>query len=138
MTKSDVPSSNHVPQYNLPTKHLSVIEKSPGTDRQYLGQPDMVMLDDVETLITVYPIGHGAGPIVMQVSKDAGETWHEKTDTPKSWKESSETPTIYKLNFRSGQTKLLLISGSPNWKGNKKGGWQTSISDDHGVTWSEF
>lgn len=127
-----------IPQYKLPEESLSVIEKSPGTDRQYLGQPDMIMLDDEETLMTVYPIGHGAGPIVMQVSKDGGKTWREKTDTPHSWRESLETPTIYKLRFRSGRTKLLLISGRPNWHGNERGGWQTSISDDHGVTWSEF
>lgn len=61
MGKKAVQLQNRVPQYRLPEKHLSVIEKAPGTDRQYLGQPDMVMLDDEETLLTVYPIGHGAG-----------------------------------------------------------------------------
>lgn len=127
-----------IPQYELPEENLMDIEKAPGTDRQYLGQPDMVMLDDNKTLYTTYPVGHGCGPLVMQVSKDAGETWTEKTDIPESWADSYETPTMYKLNMTDGSTKLMMITGRPNWHGNTVGGWQTSVSDDGGETWSEY
>ncbi len=69
--------SNSLTDYKLPEEFLSDIEKDENDEkgRHYLGQPDMVMLNDERTLITVYPVGHGVGPIVMQVSEDAGETW---------------------------------------------------------------
>lgn len=58
----------------LTDKYLRDIEKKPNTDRQYLGQPDMVRTK-TGRLITAYPVGHG--PIVMQISEDNGETWTE-------------------------------------------------------------
>lgn len=127
-----------IPQYVLPEENLSDIDKDEGGERQYLGQPDMVMLDDNKTLITAYPIGHGCGPLVMKISTDGGETWTEKTDIPSSWADSLETPTIYKLNMTDGSTKLIMITARPNWHGNTMGGWQTSISEDNGKTWSEY
>ncbi len=33
--------------------------------------------------------------------------------------------------------KLVLITGRPNWHKNTKGGWDMSVSDDGGKTWSE-
>lgn len=132
------PIDKKIKKIMLPEKFQSIIEKAPGTKRQYLGQPDMIVLDDMETLITVYPVGHGKGELVMQVSKDAGETWEEKLDIPTSWQESWETPVIYKLDFKEGSQKLMLISARPNWHGNHQGGWDVSISDDSGETWTEW
>ena len=131
---------SQLPEYTLPAQYVSDIEKDKDNEkgRRYLGQPDMVMLDDEETLITVYPVGHGAGRLVMQVSHDAGETWKEKTDIPESWSKSYETPTIYKLNMADGSVKLILICGRPKSFGAPTGGWDTSISTDGGETWSEF
>lgn len=132
--------SNKLTDYRLPEKFLSDIEKDENDEkgRHYLGQPDMVMLDDEKTLITVYPVGHGVGPIVMQISRDAGETWNEKTDIPASWATSYETPTLYKLNMTDGSTKLILISGRPQSFGAPTGGWDSSVSTDGGENWSEF
>lgn len=67
---------NTVPVYKLDDSKLSDIDKDEtnAQGRRYLGQPDMVMLDDNRTLITVYPVGHGHGKLVMKVSEDAGET----------------------------------------------------------------
>lgn len=127
-----------IPEYSLPRENLSDIERAPGTERQYLGQPDMLLLDDDETLITVYPIGHGAGPIVMRISRNRGQTWEEKKDLPLSWKSSYETPTLYKLDLLNGQTKLIMITGLPDWHGNNQGGWRTSLSHDKGQTWEEY
>lgn len=139
--------SNKLPQYKLPEQYLSDVEKgTPKTDpsfdssndRHYLGQPDMIGLDDNKTLITVFPVGHGVGRIIMKVSHDAGETWEEKTDIPTSWSNSYETPTIYKLNMTDGTTKLILISGRPRSFGAVEGGWDSSISTDNGETWTEY
>ncbi|MGT2895177.1 glycoside hydrolase domain-containing protein [Streptococcus entericus] len=127
-----------IPTYKMPEANLSDIEKAPGTDRQYLAHPDMIMLDDNQTLITTYVVGHGRGPVVMKISRDGGQTWTEKTDIPASWASSWETPTLYKLNFKDGSQKLIMITGMPNWHGNQNGGWQTSISEDSGETWSDY
>lgn len=80
----------------------------------------------------------------MKVSEDAGETWTEKTDIPSSWAKSLETPTIYKLHLENGTTRLMLITGLPNWGSGEAdanghiGGWNTSYSDDGGKTWTEY
>lgn len=122
--------------YDLNSKYLSDIEKKPGTERQYLGQPDMIRTK-TGRLITTYPIGHGKGPLVMQISDDEGKTWKEKKDIPTSWANSQETPTIYKLNMADGSEKLILITACPGW-GDGSTGWNTSISNDNGDTWSEY
>ncbi|MBL6538576.1 DUF4091 domain-containing protein [Streptococcus suis] len=127
-----------IPQYDLPTDYIKDLEKKPGTNRQYLGQPDMVLLNDNQTLIAAYPVGHGHGPIVMQISKDNGLTWTEKTDIPESWASSLETPTLYKLNFADGSEKVILITAMPSWQNNPTGGFRTSISEDGGRIWSEY
>lgn len=124
-------------QYTLPEKNLSDIDKPTDKNNQYLGQPDMVALKDNKTLITAYPQGHGCGPLVMQVSTDAGETWTKKTDIPNGWKNSLETPTMYRLDMIDGSEKLVLITGRPNWHNNTTGGWDMSVSDDGGNTWTE-
>ncbi len=135
-----------VPVVQLDASRLSDIDKDETNvqGRRYLGQPDMVMLDDNRTLLTVYPVGHGHGALVMKVSEDAGETWSEKTDIPSSWSKSLETPTIYKLHLANGKTRLMLITGLPNWGNGETdanghiGGWNTSYSDDGGKTWTEY
>ena len=142
----DLIIKNTLPVYQLSEDKLSVIDKDENNEngRRYLGQPDMVLLDDEKTLITVYPVGHGHGPLVMKISKDAGETWTEKTDIPDSWAGSLETPTLYKLHLDNGKTRLMLITGLPNWgtgatdSAGHSGGWNTSYSDDNGETWTEY
>lgn len=58
--------------YQLSEDNLSDIEKAPNTDRQYLGQPDMVRTKSGR-LITAYPKGHGKGPLIMQISDEMGK-----------------------------------------------------------------
>ncbi len=132
--------SNALDVYQLPEANLSTIERAPGTDRQYLGQPDMVRTKEGR-LITVYPIGHGKGPIVMKISDDNGTTWTEKKDLPTSWLGSQETPTMYVLNLENGIERIMMITACPNWGTDSAGnstGWNTSYSDDNGETWTEY
>ncbi len=140
VVKKELNLSNKLTEYKLPENYLSDVAKGESTDsRHYLGQPDMVMLDDEETLITAYPTGHGIGSIEMSVSRDGGESWAVKEDIPESWSRSRETPTMYKLDFTNGDRKLILISGRPSWgDSGAVGGWDTSISEDGGETWSEY
>ncbi len=132
--------SNTLETYELPANRLTDIERSPGGDRQYLGQPDMVRTS-TGRLITAYPKGHGKGPIIMQISDDNGETWIEKNNTPNSWIGSQETPTLYVLPLENGKERIMMITACPGWgtdsNGNKTG-WNTSYSDDNGDTWTEY
>lgn len=132
--------TSKVPMYQLSENNLSDIEKAPNTDRQYLGQPDMVRTK-TGRLITAYPKGHGKGPLIMQISDDNGGTWKEKTDTPSSWTGSQETPTMYILNLADGTERIILITACPGWGTDNDGnqyGWNTSYSDDNGETWNEY
>lgn len=139
VTEKPMCISNALTDYKLPENYLKDLYQGPQTgDEHYLGQPDMIMLDDNQTLYTVFPVGHGVGRIIMMVSHDAGSTWTKKENILESWKTSYETPTIYKLNMTDGTTKLILISGRPSNFGAPSGGWDTSISTDEGETWSEF
>ncbi len=125
-----------IPEYEYPTENQIVVDREEG---QYLGQPDLVMLDDERTIITVYPMNHGLGATLMRKSTDGGETWTERIiGTPTSWESSQETPTIYKLNFTDGSQKLIIITGCPGTWGDYTTGWNTSISDDEGETWTEY
>lgn len=105
----------------------------------YLGHPDSVLLKN-GNILTFYPEGHGKGKIISKISTDGGKTY-DKTikNPPVSWEKSLETPTVYRLNFKSGEEKLILISGNPRWgTASTPGGWNSSVSCDEGETWSEF
>ena len=132
--------SNTLETYELPANRVTDIERSPGGDRQYLGQPDMVRTS-TGRLITAYPKGHGKGPIIMKISDDNGETWIEKNNTPSSWIGSQETPTLYVLPLENEKERIMMITACPGWgtdsNGNKTG-WNTSYSDDNGETWTEY
>lgn len=107
----------------------------------YLGHPDSILFKDGR-IMTVYPSGHGKGAIRGKISSDGGLTYPSDIDNqPKSWETSRETPTVYRLEFSDGTSdKILLISGNPDWHDGKGsiGGFNFSLSDDEGKTWSEF
>lgn len=107
----------------------------------YLGHPDSVLFKD-GSLMTVYPSGHGKGAIRGKISTDGGLTYTKDIDNqPKSWENSRETPTVYRLEFSDGTPdKILLVAGNPDWHDGKGsiGGFNFSLSDDEGKTWTEF
>ncbi len=59
-----------------------VLDRQPG---QYIGHPTTVLLEDGQTMIAVYPLGHGQGGIVMKRSADGGRTWSDRLPVPASW-----------------------------------------------------
>lgn len=107
----------------------------------YIGHPDAVLLKD-GSILDVYPSGHGKGAIRSRLSFDGGVTYTgEIKNQPKSWETSRETPTVYRLEFSDGTPdKILLISGNPDWHDGKGsiGGFNFSLSEDEGKSWSEF
>lgn len=106
----------------------------------YMAHPDSILLKNND-LLTVYPAGHGKGPVLNKISTDGGQTYTSAIpNTPASWENSRETPTIYRLQFSDGRgDMLILISGNPKWPNEKTdGGFNCSLSSDEGKTWTEF
>lgn len=86
----------------------TVVDREAG---QYLGHPTTVLLEDNRTILTVYPKGHGRGPIVLKRSTDSGLTWSDRLPTPENWATSQETPTIHRVIDREGRKRLIVFSG---------------------------
>ncbi|MGE4619978.1 MAG: sialidase family protein [Planctomycetota bacterium] len=95
---------------------------------QYLGHPTAVLLEDDQTILCVYPKGHGRGAIVFKKSTDGGKTWSDRLDTPENWTSSREVPTIHRVIDSTGVKRLILWSGLYPAR--------LAVSEDDGSSWS--
>ena len=113
----------------------TIIDDSTG----YLGHPDSVLLNN-GNILTLYPKGHGKGAVLSKISNSGGVSYDKEIENPPvSWEKSLETPTVYRLEFTTGEEKLILISANSKWPGmSTPGGFNSSISLDEGKTWTEF
>ncbi len=145
---------NGAGDYSIPLIRLDVMPENTPEDLKYLydfsvvdngldylGHPDAILFKDGR-ILQVYPSGHGKGAVRSRISTNGGVTYDSQLEKqPKSWDNSRETPTVYRLEFSDGTPdKIILISGNPDWRDGKGtvGGFNYSLSDDEGKTWSEF
>lgn len=104
-----------------------VVDREEG---QYLGHPTTCLLEDGETILCVYPKGHGRGAIVYKRSTDGGRTWSERLPTPKSWSTSKEVPTLHRVIDAEGTKRIIMWSGLYPAR--------LAVSEDDGASWSEL
>ncbi len=110
------------------TQHKVVVDREVG---QYLGHVSTVMLEDGQTILAVYPKGHGKGQIIYQRSTDGGKTWSGRLPTPANWSTSKETPTIHRvIDPETGKKRVILWSGLYPAR--------LASSADDGETWTEL
>ncbi|QDT46661.1 BNR/Asp-box repeat protein [Symmachiella dynata] len=107
------------------TERQVVVDREPG---QYLGHPTTVLLEDNQTMICVYPQGHGRGAVVMKRSTDGGLTWSERLPVPENWSTSKEVPTIHRVIDKQGVKRLIMFSGLYPIR--------MAVSKDDGASWS--
>lgn len=146
------PFSKKAEQYKIPLVDLSVKPENVPEELEYLfeyttvddgsaylGHPDSVLLNNSD-ILTFYPKGHGKGAILSKISDDGGKSYKKSVENPPvSWEKSLETPTVYRLQFRNGDEKLILISANSKWPNMLTPcGFNSSVSLDEGKTWSEF
>jgi hypothetical protein len=126
---AELPRGYSIPLVDLQaqTQRQVVVDREPG---QYLGHPTTVLLEDNQTIVIVYPKGHGRGAVVLKRSIDGGKTWGERLPTPKSWETSKETPTIHRVVDAQGVKRLIMFSGLYPIR--------LAVSEDDGRTWSEL
>lgn len=122
------------PGYTIPIVDISqeterqvIVDRESG---QYLGHPTTVLLEDNQTMLCVYPKGHGRGAIVYKRSNDAGLTWSERLPTPKSWETSLEVPTLHRTIDADDKKRLIMFSGLYPIR--------MAVSEDDGGNWSEL
>ena len=109
------------------TDRQVVVDREAG---QYLGHPTTVLLEDGQTMLCVYPKGHGKGSIVYKRSDDGGLTWSERLPTPESWGTSREVPTLHRVIDADGNKRIIMFSGLYPAR--------MAVTEDDGATWSEL
>ena len=102
-----------------------IVDKEEGV---YLGHTSTVLLEDGETILAVYPKGHGKGAIVYKRSEDGGKTWSPRLSVPENWSTSKEVPTIHRVIDSKGIKRLIMWSGFYPAR--------LALSSDDGLSWS--
>ncbi len=123
---ADLPKGYQIPVVDLAAEPgVITVDREAG---KYLGHPTAVLLEDDQTILCVYPKGHGGGAVVYRKSQDGGKTWSDRLPTPENWKTSREVPTIHRMIDRDGKKRLIMWSGLHPAR--------LAVSEDDGDNWS--
>lgn len=113
--------------WNDQTDRQVIVDREPG---HYLGHPTTCLLEDGQTVLCVYPKGHGKGSIVYKRSPDGGLTWSERLETPRNWETSREVPTLHRVLGPDGKKRIIMWSGLYPAR--------LAVTEDDGANWSDL
>ncbi len=99
-----------------------------GTETDYRGQVNTVLMADGKTMFAVWSIGHGGMCGPMKKSTDGGLTWGDMLPTPENWRSVGSCPCIFRLTDTKGTERLFVFAGRPKH--------YQSMSLDGGETWT--
>lgn len=99
-----------------------------GTETDYRGQVNTVLMGDGKTMFAVWSIGHGGKCGPMKKSVDGGLTWSDMIPTPENWIEVGSCPCIFRLVDTKRVERLFVFAGRPKH--------YRSMSLDGGATWT--
>lgn len=131
------PTPGTLRQISIPTVDLSGdrdrhVIVARGTEKEYHGHCDTVLMADGKTLFAAWSVGHAGhlGPLAR--SDDGGRTWSSPLDVPSNWKDVKlTTPVIHRLSDPQGVERLFVFGGR-DFPGKL---WR-AFSEDGGRTWS--
>ena len=99
-----------------------------GTETDYRGQVNTVLMADGKTMFAVWSIGHGGMCGPLKKSTDGGLTWSDMLPTPENWGSVGSCPCIFRLTDTKGTERLFVFAGRPKH--------YQSMSLDGGETWT--
>ena len=99
-----------------------------GTETEYRGQVNTVLMSDGKTIFATWSIGHGGrcGPLIKSI--DGGITWSALLVTPKNWGQISSCPCIFRMRDSKDVERLFVFAG--------RGKHHSAMSEDGGTTWT--
>ena len=103
-----------------------------GTDQDYHGHCDTVLLADGKTMFVAWCMDHAGhlGPLAR--SDDAGLTWTAPLPVPDNWRDVKQTtPVLHRLTDPEGVERLFIFGGC-DFPGNIR----SARSEDGGTTWA--
>ncbi len=122
------------PGYTIPIVDISgetqrqvIVDREAG---QYLGHPTTVLLEDDQTMLIVYPKGHGRGAIVYKRSADGGQDLERATADAEVVGDLARSAHAAPRRRRGGKKRIIMFSGLYPIR--------MAVTEDDGATWSEL
>ncbi len=122
------PRPPRIPLIDLSAETNRQVIVAAGTETDYRGQVDTVLMGDGRTMFATWSIGHGGRCGPLKKSVDGGLTWSGFIGTPPNWGEVSSCPCIFRLTDPAGVERLFVFAGRPKHFG--------AVSEDGGATWT--
>ena len=123
-----------IPTLDLSEDRNRQVVVARGTETDYQGHADTVLMANGQTLFAVWCRNHAGHLGPLSRSDDGGRTWTSPLPTPKEWQQVKRTtPVIHRLTDPSGFERIFIFAGC-DFPGNLR----RAYSEDGGKSWTSF